>query len=84
MSFLLMYVLFVGCFSDVRGNKSIFGGSIVFYFWAEKYLSPMFPYRVKYTESESDIKKLQFLLQKHPQCQNTFEILEKSKKNEKV
>ena len=35
----------------------------------------MLIYRVKYTESESDIKN-QFLLQKHPKNQNTFEKLE--------
>ena len=36
----------------------------------------MFPYRVKYIESESDIKDYSFFYNKHQQCQNTFETLE--------
>ena len=36
----------------------------------------MFPYRVKYNESESDIQKKNDLLYKvDPKCQNTFDEL---------
>ena len=37
----------------------------------------MFPYRVKYTESESDIQNNNSLYKIHQQYQNTFDILEK-------
>ena len=37
----------------------------------------MFPYRVKYTESESDIQNNDLLYKIDQQCQNTFEKLEK-------
>ena len=36
----------------------------------------MFPYRVKYTESESDIQKNNLLYRIDQQCQNTFEVWE--------
>ena len=36
----------------------------------------MFPYRVKYTESKSDIQNNDLLYKAHQQCQNTFEHLE--------
>ena len=35
----------------------------------------MFPYRVKYTESESDIQNNNLLYKIRPKCQNTFETL---------
>ena len=49
----------------------------------------MFPHRVKYTESESDIQNSYLFYKKHQKCQNTFEFLEncrksKNQKNEKV
>ena len=44
----------------------------------------MFPYRVKYTESESDIQNNDLLYKIDQQCQNTFEILKNGKKNEKT
>ena len=34
----------------------------------------MFPYRVKYTESEYDIQNNNSLYKIHQQCQNTFEL----------
>ena len=37
----------------------------------------MFLYRVKYTESESDIQNNDLLYKIDQQCQNTFECLEK-------
>ena len=36
----------------------------------------MFPYRVKYTESESDIQNNNLLYKTHQKHQNAFEILE--------
>ena len=36
----------------------------------------MFPYTIKYTESESDIKNNNLLEKIDQQCQNTFGILE--------
>ena len=36
----------------------------------------MFPYRVKYTESESDIQNNDLLYIIDQKCQNTFEVLE--------
>ena len=40
----------------------------------------MFPFRIKYTESESDIRNYNLFLQKHKKCQITFEFLEKNRK----
>ena len=37
----------------------------------------MFPYRVKYTESEYDIQNINSLYKIDQKCQNTFEFLEK-------
>ena len=37
----------------------------------------MFPYRVKYTESEYDIQNNGLLYKTHQQYQNTFDILKK-------
>ena len=37
----------------------------------------MFPYRVKYTESETDIQNINLLYKIDPQCQNTFDFLGK-------
>ena len=37
----------------------------------------MFPYRVKYTDHESDIQNNDLLYNIDPKCQNTFEFLEK-------
>ena len=50
------------------------GGPKVFDFWVEKNLWPMFPYRVKYTESESDIQNYNLLLKtpKMPKYFRTF------------
>ena len=39
----------------------------------------MFPYRVKYTESEYDIQNNDLLYKTHQKYQNTFEMLEKWK-----
>ena len=39
----------------------------------------MFPYRVNYTESESDIQNYNLLYKIDPKCQNTFEQFEKMK-----
>ena len=36
----------------------------------------MFPYRVKHTESKSDIQNINLLYKIDPTCQNTFELLE--------
>ena len=36
----------------------------------------MFPYRIKYTESEYDIQNNDLLYKIHQQCQNTFDILD--------
>ena len=44
----------------------------------------MFPYRVKYTEFESDIQNNDLLYKISQQCQNTFEHLEHIKKNKKL
>ena len=44
----------------------------------------MFPYTVKYTESESDIQNINLLNKIHQQCQNTFEFLEGFGKFEKI
>ena len=41
----------------------------------------MFPYRVKYTESESDIQDNNLLYKKDPQCQNAFELLDTFRKH---
>ena len=41
----------------------------------------MFPYRVKYTESEYDIQNNDLLYKIDQQCQNTFEHWENSKKS---
>ena len=35
----------------------------------------MFPYTVKYTESEHDIQHNDLLYKTHQPCQNTFEVL---------
>ena len=43
----------------------------------------MFPYRVKHTESESDIQHNDLLYKIDQQCQNTFEFLENVRKSEK-
>ena len=43
----------------------------------------MFPYRVKYTDSESDIQNQDFLYKVHQQHQNTFEMLENVRKSNK-
>ena len=43
----------------------------------------MFPYRVKYTESEHDIQNNNLLYEIHQQCQNAFDILEIFKNNNK-
>ena len=46
----------------------------------------MFPYRVKYTESESDIQNNDLLYKIDQKCQNTFENLdlgEKIRENQK-
>ena len=40
----------------------------------------MFPYKVKYTESEYDIQNNYLLYKIDQQCQNTFEILENKKR----
>ena len=39
----------------------------------------MFPYRVKYTESESDIQNNNLLYKIHQTCQNTFDLGANSK-----
>ena len=39
----------------------------------------MFPYRVEYTESESDIQNNKLLYKIDQACQNTFNILENGK-----
>ena len=44
----------------------------------------MFPYTVKYTEPESDIQNNNLLYKLHQQCQNAFEIFEKTKKIKKT
>ena len=36
----------------------------------------MFPYRVKYTDSESDIHNINLLYEIYSKCRNTFETLE--------
>ena len=36
----------------------------------------MFPYRVKYTESEYDIQNNNLLYKLDPKCQNAFDCLE--------
>ena len=36
----------------------------------------MFPYRVKYNESESDIQNINLLYKIEQKCQNTFDVLE--------
>ena len=43
----------------------------------------MFPYRVKYTESESDIQNNDLLYKINPKYQNTFDLLENVGKFEK-
>ena len=43
----------------------------------------MFPYRVKYTESEYDLQDNNLLYKIHQQCQNTFELLEFFRKRKK-
>ena len=43
----------------------------------QKVFKLMFPYRVKYTESEYDIHNNDLLYKLHQRCQNTFEMLEK-------
>ena len=46
----------------------------------------MFPYRVKYTESESDIQHNDLLYKIDQKCQNTFECLDclgKNRENQK-
>ena len=46
----------------------------------------MFPYRVQYTESESDTQNNDLLNKTRQQCQNTFDVLEnvgKFRKTEK-
>ena len=55
-------------------NFSIFG--------VEKDLQPMLIYRVKYTESESDIKNYNFLYKKKKQ--NTFDFVEMLRKVENI
>ena len=40
----------------------------------------MFPYRVKYADSETDIQINDLLYNLHPTCQNTFDFLENLKK----
>ena len=40
----------------------------------------MFPYRVKYNESESDIQNNNLLYTIDKQCQNTFDMLENAVK----
>ena len=39
----------------------------------------MFPYRVKYTESESDIQNNDLLYKIHQNSKNTFDFLEKNR-----
>ena len=47
--------------------SSTFWGVEHFRFWGvDKYLQPMFPYRVKYTESESDIQNNNLFVQNTP------------------
>ena len=36
----------------------------------------MFPYTIKYAESEYDIQNNDLLYKAHKQCQNTFDVLE--------
>ena len=43
----------------------------------------MFPYRVKYTESESDIQNINLLYKIDPKYQNTFDFLENVRKFQK-
>ena len=42
----------------------------------QKYIKTMFPYRVKYTESEYDIQNNDLLYKIDQTCQDTFDILE--------
>ena len=41
----------------------------------QQIIEPMFLYRVKYTESESDIQNNDLLYKLHNKCPNTFEML---------
>ena len=41
----------------------------------------MFPYRVKYTESESDIQNNNLLYKLDPKCQNTFDCFKMLENN---
>ena len=49
----------------------------------ETNLQPMFPYRVKCTESESDIQNINLLYKIDQQCHNTFELLDHFEKLQK-
>ena len=40
----------------------------------KKNILTMFPYRVKYIESESDIQNIDLLYKIHQKCQNTFDL----------
>ena len=44
----------------------------------------MFPYRVKYNESESDIQKYQFIVQNRPKTPKYFRTFGKVGKTEKL
>ena len=65
----------------IRGKFRFFGGRFVSFWGGRKYLQPMFPYRVRYTESESDIKNSNYYT-KTPTTPNyfrTFGIFQESK-----
>ena len=77
-----------GCFSDVRGPFRTHNPQNIKKKWSvrklltaflfvgkdvHKFIKPMFLYRSKYKESESDITNNDLLYKIDQQCQNTFD-----------